>query len=310
MHDAFGGGLPVIEPAEPPIQRAQRAFLVSDPLLDPIEVARQPGQLGRGGLELALLGPELLGAVDHGLPVDLGEIARLVQPGEYLALFDRGVPRLLLPLLLRRDLAEAAGQHPGPVQQRVELALVGPAEHVPAAVIDAVPVVFLVPPAAAFHLPGLGDRPGHPAELRHRLDAHVVGAPVQLVLQPAGERRVPDQQLGGQRARPALGWRRGGPRRLGHAVVDHPVLQVVGVDPVGHGGIVPVGHQHRKREAVQQPLCGAFPVGLTVPHRDQLASERQRVVFRCAARGTMRRAAPVASSGCWSCAPADCAAPR
>ena len=278
MHNALSGVLPAIEPAEPPIQRAQRAFLVSDPLLDRVEIAGQPGQFRRGGLELTLLGPELLGPVDHGLPVDLGELACLVQPGEHFAPLDRGVPRGLVPLLLGRDLAEAAGQHPGPVQQRVELALVGPAEHVPAAVVDAEPVVLLVPPTAALHLAGLGDRPGHPAELRHRLDALVVGAPAELVFQPPGERGVLDQELGGQRARPVLGWRGRGPRRLGHAVIHHPVPEVVGVDPVGHGGIVLVGHEHREREAVQQPLRGALPIGLAVPYRDQLAGERQRVL--------------------------------
>ncbi len=39
-----------------------------------------------------------------------------------------------------------------------------------------------------------------------------------------------------------------------------------------------VGNEHGQREPVQHPLRGALPVGLAVPHRDQLADERQRVL--------------------------------
>ena len=125
--------------------------------------------------------------VDDRRPVDLGELVGLVQPGERVAPLDGGAQRLLVLASARPRRSELGGQRRCLGQQRVELALVGPAEHVAAAVVDAEPVVLLVPPAAALDLPGLGDRPRHPAELRHRLDALVVGAPGQLVV-PATRR--------------------------------------------------------------------------------------------------------------------------
>ena len=53
---------------------------------------------------------------------------------------------------------------------------------------------------------------------------------------------------------------------------------MVGIDPVRDGGVMLVGDQDRQREAVQQPLRGALPVGLVVPDRDQLPGERQPVL--------------------------------
>ncbi len=133
---------------------------------------------------------ELLGAVDDGLPVDVGELAGLVEAGEGLPALDGGVVGLRVPFLLGRDRIDAAVQRGGLSQQRVEFALVGPAEHIPAAVVDAEPVVFLVAAAATFDLPGPGDRLGHAAELGHRLDALVPGAASQFVFQPVSERGV------------------------------------------------------------------------------------------------------------------------
>ncbi len=40
---------------------------------------------------------------------------------------------------------------------------------------------------------------------------------------------------------------------------------------------MPVGHQQRQGEAVQQPLGGAFPVALVLSHLDQLACKGQVV---------------------------------
>ena len=63
-----------------------------------------------------------------------------------------------------------------------------------------------------------------------------------------------------------------------HPVVDDPAAEVVVVDPGGNGLVVPVGNQQRQGEAVQQPLRGAFPVGLLLADRDQLTGERQRLL--------------------------------
>ena len=166
-----------------------------------LQLAVQPGELRRRRLELALFGPELLDPVDYGRPVDVGELAGLVQAGQHLAAVDRGVAGLLVLSLLTGERGELGGQRFGLPEQGFELALVGPPEHVVAAVVDAVRVVLLVPAAAALELTGLGDRPGLAPELGHRLDALEVGPPGQLAFQPRGERRVPDVQLGRQRTR-------------------------------------------------------------------------------------------------------------
>ena len=70
------------------------------------------------------------------------------------------------------------------------------------------------------------------------------------------------------------------PRGVGDPVVDHPRLQVVGVDPVGHRGVVPIGDKHRQGEPAQQPFRRALPVRLLGTHRDQLPGERQCVCVK------------------------------
>src|SRR6202043_3697803 len=179
---ALGRALPGFGAAELAVPPAQRTVGLGDVLLDLVQLAVQPGQFGGGRLKLALLGLELLGPVDHGLPVDLGELARLVQPGEDLPSLDRGVARPLVLPLLGRDLTDAGGQQLRLAAERGELALVGAAEDVPAPVVDPEPVILPVPPSAALDLAGPGDRPGQPAENRHRRDALEGRAPSELVL--------------------------------------------------------------------------------------------------------------------------------
>ena len=70
-----------------------------------------------------------------------------------------------------------------PAEQGVDLPLVGPAEHVVAAVVDAVRSSFSCRPPLPLTCPALVIALGLAAELGHRLDA--------LVGRPAGPARAP-----------------------------------------------------------------------------------------------------------------------
>ena len=216
----------------------------------------------------------------------------------------------LVPGQQAAGLGEPRGERLGPADQRADLPLVAPAEHVPAAVVDPVAVVLLVPDTA-LDLPGLGDRPGRPAELGHRLDALRVRAAGEFPLQPGGEHGVLDLKLGGQRAAAGLGRRDpAGQCRRRDPVVDDAHLQVIAVDPVGHRTVVLVGNQDRQGEGVQQPLRRALPVGLL---RRAPRSARRRTAAcppRAAAHGRAGRAGQAGAWGCCSCARAGCAARR
>ena len=197
--DPPGSGDLVVDAAQSLLDLAVGRVGDTDLLPHPLQLTVQPRQFGRRRFKLALLGLQLLGPVDHGLPIDVGELAGLVQAGQHLAAVDRGVACVLVSSLLFFDPGELSCQRRGLPEQGLELALVGPAEYVLAAVVDAVPVVLLVPAAVPFELTGLGDRLGRTPELGHRLHALEVGPPGELALQPGCERMVPDVQLRSQR---------------------------------------------------------------------------------------------------------------
>ena len=100
----------------------------------------------------------------------------------------------------------------------------------------------------------------------------------ELPLQPRGERRVLDLQLGRQRACRRARAARRGPGCLRNPVVDDPAAAGDGRRSSRTPRVVPVGNEDGQREAVQQPLGRALPVGLLLADRDQLAGERQRLL--------------------------------
>ena len=71
----------------------------------------------------------------------------------------------------------------GVLDERLDLSLVAPAEHVLATFVDAPAVVLLVP-VTRLHLPFAGDRLVGAAEVAHRFNARMVGAVTQLVAKP------------------------------------------------------------------------------------------------------------------------------
>ena len=102
LADPPGPGDLVVDAAQPLLDLAVRCLGDTDLLPHRLQLAVQPGQFGRRRLKLALLGLELLGPVDHGLPVDVGELAGLVEAGQHLTAVDRGVARLLVKRPARR----------------------------------------------------------------------------------------------------------------------------------------------------------------------------------------------------------------
>ena len=74
-----GPGDLVVEAAESLLDLAVGSVGDADLIPHRFQLAVQPGQFGRRRLELAFFRPELLGPVDHGLPVEVGELAGLVQ---------------------------------------------------------------------------------------------------------------------------------------------------------------------------------------------------------------------------------------
>jgi hypothetical protein len=234
-------------------------------------LAELPEQVGRG-FEAALLflQPRHLGR--QRLPVELVEVGVLVE-------FRQRRQARLERVLFLLDPADAAAQLGQPHFERPRLGFergdlggVGPAEHVAAAVVEAVAVVLFVPLAGGLDLAGAGDRAQLAAELLLRGAAGDVEAVRQLALEPVVVRRVGlDRQLARQRVAVQVG--KFAARTATDAEIDQPPPELGLVDPLGDLGVIVVGHQQRQAEVAQQPLGGAFPVALVVAHLQQLAGK-------------------------------------
>jgi hypothetical protein len=232
-----------------------------------------PAQFGRIAFQLLLLLAQRRHPVHHRDPIQFGVV------GEHAQLRQRPPPRLQLvagggdPAALGGERVQPLLQARRLLQQCIDLGLVGPAEHIASTVVDALLVVLLVP-LVRLDLAGTGDRLGRAPELRHRGDALVRGADPQLPVEPVEQRGALDLQLGVEGIRAD---HRRGPVRYParHPVVHQPAAEVVLVDPVGHGRVVLVGHQHADPEAVQQPFRSALPLRFLRSHGDQLTGERQ-----------------------------------
>ena len=244
----------------------------------------QRGQVGGQGLQQVgrAFQPVLL-VLQRGhfaraaLPVEFGEVAVLLELVQGLQTIARG----LLLLLQRRDalagFSQARLQHPRLGFERRDLGFVAPAQHVTAAVVDAVAIVFFVPLAGGLDLPGAGDGAGFAAELVLAGAAGHVEAVRQLALEPGVERRIglddefSRQRIGVQGGPVAASVLAGFVRRRAHAKVHQPALQMRAVHPFADARVVLVGHQKAQRKSVQQPLGSALPIALIVTHLDQLA---------------------------------------
>ena len=128
--NALSGGVCRHQAAQPSIRARCAPSGQSIRCLDRIEAAVSRASSADADSSRRFSASELLGPVDHGLPVDLGELVGLVQPRRaHLAPLDRA-SRPSRAAVLSPDHVERALQHPGTVHQRVQLALVGPAEHI------------------------------------------------------------------------------------------------------------------------------------------------------------------------------------
>ena len=215
-------------------------------------------------------------------PGDLGrerrpvELAEIGQFGELRQGVEPLADASLLGLHRADAAAEVAEPHLEPARVGFEggdLGRVGPAEHVAAAVVDAVAVVLLVALARRLDLAGPGDGAGLAPELLGRRAARHVETAGQLVLQPVVERRVRlHRELPYQGV--AMKLRQLAPPRPAHPEVDEPAPEVLRIHPPGHPRVALVGDEQRESEAAQQPFRRALPVALLLAHLEQLARER------------------------------------
>ena len=248
-------------------------------LADRRELRIEPREHVGSGRELPLLVAQPLDLGRERPPVDLAEFGVLLQPRQAVEPFPDPSLLALHPGDPAAELAELGLDAARSRFERVDLGRVRPAEHVPAPIVDAVPVVLLVPLAGGLDLAGAGDRMGLAAELALIGAAGHVEAAGQLPLQPAVERAVgldgqlAHQGVGVQAGRgvpvaPALG------AGLAYPEIDEPSREVGLVDPARHPGVVRVGHQERQTEAAQQALRRPFPVAFFLAYLEDFADER------------------------------------
>ena len=65
-----------------------------------------------------------------------------------------------------------------------------------------------------------------------------------------------------------------------HAEIHQSLAKMRAIYPLGHAGIVRIGHEQRQAEAVHEALDGALPVAVFGPHLQELADEGQRLVLQ------------------------------
>ena len=153
---------------------------------------------------------------------------------------------------------------------------VAPAQHVAAAVLNAVAVVFFMPATGVFDLAGRGDGARLTAKLLLRGAARDVEPDAEFAFQPIVVGRV---GLDGEFAHQgiAVQGRQFGGFACAHMKVNQAAPQVGAVYPFGHGFVMRIGHQKRQTKAAQQAFGGAFPVTGLFAHLNQFASERHVV---------------------------------
>ena len=216
----------------------------------------EPGDLGRERRPVELAEISVLGELRQG-----------VEPFAHASLLllhcDDATPEVAEPCLEPARVGFQGG----------DLGRVGPAEHVAAAVVDAVAVVLLVALARRLDLAGPGDGAGLAPELLSRRAARDVEAAGELLLQPLVELRIRlDGELPHQGV--AMELREFTPRRSADPEVDEPAPEVLRIHPPGHPRIALVGYEQRKAEVAEQPFRRSLPVALLLPHLEQLARER------------------------------------
>ena len=178
----------------------------------------------------------------------------------------------------RIDIGIAGGDARG---QLLGLALVDPAlvavvmaQHPQPAVVDRVAVILFVTVARMLDLALAGQAAVLVAQLGGTVDAGVVEAAQQFVVDPVGVGVVADLELVDQRARIGL-------LGMQQLVVAHPEIdqlgaQVGAVDPVGDLRVVLFIHQQRLRKTVQHAFDRAAPGQLVIVHLQQFADKRQQ----------------------------------
>ena len=220
---------------------------------------------------------ELTGARAHELvgggPVEFGPLL-LEHPREHAAAANDAITIGL------RLLQQKVGSGMSPVgiapllQKKVDLGLVVCAEDPLAAVIDPVPVIFLVAAGGFLNLPGAGHAALDSVEVVGVFDAHIVELGGGPGFEPVVERTGTDAEAVQQRLVGAGGFRWGGQRR--HRLKDEPGAHVAGLHASANLGQVLVPHEQRARERKKYPLDGAAPVRELGEHLDQFPGEGQR----------------------------------
>ena len=225
-------------------------------------------------------------------PVDLAELGVLLQPGEALEPLPNPSLLALHSGHPASQVAELRLDAPRSRFQGVDLGRVGPAEHVTAAIVDAVPVVLFVSLAGGLDLAGPGNGVGFTPKLLLILAARHVEALRELALQPLVEPRVRlDRQLSHQGVRVQAGQRGpAAPAFLANPEVDEASREVRLVNPARHARVVCVGNEERQSETAQQALRRSFPVAFVVAHLYELADEGHLHLRREVQRFAQRRA--------------------
>lgn len=90
-------------------------------------------------------------------PIEFFEQGEFFQPGERIEPGLQPVALLLDSADLAGDLLQTAFEPAAPGLQRGDLGAVAPAEHITAAIVDAVAIVLLVPAGRVLDLAGAGD---------------------------------------------------------------------------------------------------------------------------------------------------------
>ncbi len=256
-----------LQPTEIARQRVERLITGPTRRTGELELARELAQRVARRLQPRMLVAQPRHGGGAGAPVDGGPVAEGRERGQRLELAPQ---RSDLALGLGDDgpgVGDLALEGAALRLQCGELGLVAPAEHVAAAVVQAVAVVLLVALARRLDLAGAGERARLAPELFGAVATGQVEALRELALEPVVQRRVGAQgQLVQQRLRIRLG-HVGAPWRSAPEV-HQPRAQRGAVDPRRHIGVVRIGHQQRQPEAVQHALGRPFPSQRVLAHLD------------------------------------------
>jgi len=238
-------------------------------------------------LQPAALIDQLRNLGRHAGPIQFIEGGELFQAGQRIEVARKSVALLLNGTDLAANFTQPCFKLVALGRQCRDLGAVAPAQHIAAAVIDTVAVVFFVAAARVLDLAGAGDRARLAAELFLGGAAGHVETMDEFALQPIVLRRIGlDRQLAKQRIAVQFGQLYG--FAWPHLEIHQASAQIGAIDPFGHRLVMRIGHQQCQAEAAQQAFGGAFPVAFIVAHLDQLTGEGQGINIQAQRRAHCR----------------------